>query len=194
MVHAKSCKAKVTKSPSSTQKLSMEKPKAVMCHMCGMEFGTTSIAIHFPQCKQKLQQQHFHIAAPPKAVLPQPTDPNYLQLLKEYNDEAYEIYMQRARRECSKCGRKIAPDRFEAHQRACNKGGPAEDAEPVKITSRPTMYICYVCCSKNILHIRFVARNTDPKVYRFIKSNAWKCLQSSKSNYPNTCKNHYQNQ
>ena len=31
----------------------MAKPRSVMCHICGREFGTTSIDIHVPQCAKK---------------------------------------------------------------------------------------------------------------------------------------------
>lgn len=30
-----------------------KRPKAVMCHICGREFGTASISIHIPQCEKK---------------------------------------------------------------------------------------------------------------------------------------------
>ena len=30
-----------------------KKPKAVMCYICGREYGTASINIHIPQCIKK---------------------------------------------------------------------------------------------------------------------------------------------
>lgn len=30
-----------------------KRPRAIMCYICGREFGTASIGIHLPQCKVK---------------------------------------------------------------------------------------------------------------------------------------------
>jgi hypothetical protein len=32
---------------------SFKRPRSVMCHICGREFGTASISIHVPQCEKK---------------------------------------------------------------------------------------------------------------------------------------------
>ena len=29
------------------------RPKALMCYICGREFGTASLEIHIPQCRKK---------------------------------------------------------------------------------------------------------------------------------------------
>ena len=37
------------------------RPKAMLCYICGKEFGTQSISIHEKQCKSKYEQQQDHL-------------------------------------------------------------------------------------------------------------------------------------
>ena len=55
------------------------KPKAVICYICGREYGTKSIAIHEPQC---LQKWHLENDALPKNLRrPVPQKPKDLPAL-----------------------------------------------------------------------------------------------------------------
>lgn len=36
------------------------KPRAVMCYICGREYGTKSIGIHIPNCQKKWEETESH--------------------------------------------------------------------------------------------------------------------------------------
>jgi hypothetical protein len=48
------------------------KPRALVCHICGREYGTTSLAIHLPQCqKMWIQRESIKVGF---SIQPHPTN------------------------------------------------------------------------------------------------------------------------
>lgn len=91
-----------------------KKPLVLMCHLCGREFGTLSLAIHIPTCEQKwiqaqdiLPPQYRRRRAPRPPEQPIPKD---FSAIESYNDEANSIYNQESRSSCPNCLRQFHPE------------------------------------------------------------------------------------
>ncbi|KAL3111943.1 hypothetical protein niasHT_015141 [Heterodera trifolii] len=87
----------------------------IYCYICGRQFGSKSIGIHQPQCLKKWKIQNDQL---PKDVRPD----NSIDV-NATNMAAYEASLAQLIR-CENCGRKLAPERLQAHQRACTKEHP----------------------------------------------------------------------
>jgi len=104
-----------------------KKPKAVMCYICGREFGSASIEIHLKSCKKKWDVEQS--AKPPKERRPCPEPPkNFDDIitgnvnanqLEDYNNDAFKQYNDKALEPCPNCGRTFLPDRLIVHLKSC---------------------------------------------------------------------------
>ena len=80
--------------------LPAQKPKALMCYICGREFGTASLEIHLKTCKKKWEWEQDQ--KPPHERRPCPEPPeNFDQILagkitgssmERYNEAAFDNY------------------------------------------------------------------------------------------------------
>ena len=52
------------------QSQSMPPPNLPACHLCGRQFGTSSLAIHLKTCKEKWEREHNKPAPEPSAAIP----------------------------------------------------------------------------------------------------------------------------
>ena len=103
------------------------KPKTVVCFICGREFGTKSISIHEPQCMKKWEIENSRL--PKHLRRPQPVKPSILPSLsgqssddvERMNQLAFES-SQRQLVQCINCGRTFLPDRLDIHMRSCKPG------------------------------------------------------------------------
>lgn len=103
------------------------KPKTVVCFICGREFGTKSISIHEPQCMKKWEIENSRL--PKHLRRPQPVKPSILPSLssqsgddvERMNQLAFES-SQRQLVQCMNCGRTFLPDRLDIHMRSCKPG------------------------------------------------------------------------
>lgn len=103
------------------------KPKTVVCFICGREFGTKSISIHEPQCMKKWEIENSRL--PKHLRRPQPVKPSILPSLschsgddvERMNQLAFES-SQRQLVQCMNCGRTFLPDRLDIHLRSCKPG------------------------------------------------------------------------
>uniref|UniRef100_A0A914H5F6 Zinc finger protein 474 n=1 Tax=Globodera rostochiensis TaxID=31243 RepID=A0A914H5F6_GLORO len=99
----------------------------IYCYICGRQFGSKSIGIHQPQClkKWKIQNEQLpkelrrHAPEAPKIIR---NADNSIDV-NATNMAAYEASLAQLIR-CANCGRKLAPERLQAHQRACTKEHP----------------------------------------------------------------------
>ena len=96
------------------------KPRALMCCICGREFGTLSLEIHMKQCEKKKDN---------KTQIPE----NYYELFERikagdkltnedydmFNNKANDDYKENSLYPCQNCGRRFLPDRLEVHLRSC---------------------------------------------------------------------------
>ncbi|EDV21114.1 uncharacterized protein TRIADDRAFT_17879, partial [Trichoplax adhaerens] len=99
------------------------KPKTLICYICGREFGTSSLAIHEPQCLKKWEIENSKL--PKKLRRPSPVKPTLesnndgiTHQHSEMNRLAYKSAMDQLL-PCQNCGRTFLPDRLPVHLRSC---------------------------------------------------------------------------
>ena len=112
-----------------------QRPRGLICPLCGREYGTASLQIHMKSCKQKFELQ--------QRDLPKNLRKNADKIIAAYeqnqammnaqisgggtynfdalNDQAFDTYNKEALVPCSNCGRTFLPDRLIVHQRSCLK-------------------------------------------------------------------------
>jgi len=112
-----------------------QRPRGLICPLCGREYGTASLQIHMKSCRQKFELQ--------QRDLPKNLRKNADKIIAAYeknqammnmqagmggsynfdalNDQAFEAYNKEALVPCSNCGRTFLPDRLIVHQRSCLK-------------------------------------------------------------------------
>lgn len=107
-----------------------DKPKALMCCICGREFGTKSLEIHMKQCEVK---NNYRVKIPE----------NYYGLFtkinngekltnndyEEFNKKANFDFKEKSMFECPNCGRKFLEDRLEVHLKSCKPGSTSKKLE-----------------------------------------------------------------
>uniref|UniRef100_A0A8D0F0Z9 C2HC/C3H-type domain-containing protein n=1 Tax=Strix occidentalis caurina TaxID=311401 RepID=A0A8D0F0Z9_STROC len=100
----------------------IRRPPAVICYICGCEFGTKSISIHEPQCLKKHQENDMlrkHLRRPePKKPEVSPIQAKGFYDLDSLNEAAW-ISAQNQLVPCDICGRTFLPDRLIVHQNSC---------------------------------------------------------------------------
>lgn len=107
-------------------------PTHVTCSICGLKYGTKSIAIHQPQCIKKRQLERRRLPAPdgplPVAALMNPRAGEESRQIRPRSDaDKAEAYFQYCYAEfekellpCGKCKRSFAPERHKKHILNCN--------------------------------------------------------------------------
>ena len=112
-----------------------QRPRGLICPLCGREYGTASLQIHMKSCRQKfeLQQQDLPknmrrsadkiIAAyeQNQAMMNAFASGSGGYNIDAMNDQAFDTYNREALVPCSNCGRTFLPDRLIVHQRSCLK-------------------------------------------------------------------------
>lgn len=100
--------------------------KAVPCYICGRDFGSSSIAIHEPQCLRKWHQENDKL--PPGQRRQQPEKPDIVFTCDETGTKVVDhIATAEAKWQshlgqlvpCKRCGRTFNPDRVAIHERGC---------------------------------------------------------------------------
>ena len=92
------------------------KPAALVCHICGREYGTSSLKIHLPQCekmwveREKLKPRAERRPVPKAATnMAIPTgaklDLRNPDAMAAYNEAATKQFNERALVPCPNCGR-----------------------------------------------------------------------------------------
>ncbi|NXA26810.1 ZN474 protein, partial [Ibidorhyncha struthersii] len=99
------------------------RPPAVICYICGREYGTKSISIHEPQCLKKWHQENDMLPKHLRRSEPKKPEVNPI-LAKGFYDldslnEAAWISAQNQLVPCDICGRTFLPDRLIVHQQSC---------------------------------------------------------------------------
>ena len=125
----------IPKKTSPPKRAPGQRPRGLICPLCGREYGTASLQIHMKTCRQKfeLQQQDLPknlrksadkiIAAYEKnqAMMNMQTGGSGAYNFDALNDQAFDTYNKEALVPCSNCGRTFLPDRLIVHQRSCLK-------------------------------------------------------------------------
>ena len=112
-----------------------QRPRGLICPLCGREYGTASLQIHMKSCRQKfeLQQQDLpkHMRKNPDKIIAA-YEQNQAMMnsiasgsggynFDAMNDQAFDTYNREALVPCENCGRTFLPDRLIVHQRSCLK-------------------------------------------------------------------------
>lgn len=132
-------------SPGSIPRRKTRKPGMLECCFCGKEFTMLEMEAHVPKCMESDSRLPPDITS--AAVLR-----NRLADLTEQMDlMAYDGFMD-SRLMCHSCGRKINPERMEAHLRACSgknnrKSVTSTTPDHPKRTSakKPLAIVCHIC-------------------------------------------------
>ena len=111
------------------------RPVALMCYICGREFGTHSLEIHLKTCKKKWDIEQDKL--PPKQRRQCPQEPtgfeqtmkvvkskkvtgnNRNEVMLAMNEVAYSKWDNEALVACKNCNRTFLPDRLTIHSRSC---------------------------------------------------------------------------
>ena len=123
---------KKSKEPVKEKRLPGQRPRMLICPLCGREFGSMSLNIHMKTCKEKFERQ--------QKDLPPNQRRNADKIIASYNQnmammgggggynnmdymnaQAYDAYNNQALVPCENCGRTFLPDRLLVHLRSCKK-------------------------------------------------------------------------
>lgn len=144
LIHLKSCGGSAVTATTATTASSsvttatavkksqvVQRPRALMCCICGQGFGSRSLAIHQRTCMVKhgwTQEQLNKVQSLDRiGPLSKMSD----RELDRFNAAAFESYSTHTLASCPNCSRTFLPDRLEVHLRSCK---PGSGSKPV---SRP---------------------------------------------------------
>ena len=118
-------------------------PKAVVCYVCGRQYGTHSFDIHLKQCKELFLTREMQ--KDPRDRKPLPRDPleiagddslgvNKKKVsemsaadLEKRNELAGQMYNDNVMVRCANCGRTFAlPEKLATHNKSCTPSNPAK--------------------------------------------------------------------
>ena len=110
------------------------RPVAVICYICGRQYGRSSLGIHLKQCKKLWEQREA--LKPRDERKPVPRAPRDFEravatgdiehmsagAIQAQNTAAFESYNNDALDPCPHCGRTMLPKALEIHLRSCRPG------------------------------------------------------------------------
>ena len=133
-------------------------PIALMCYLCGQQFGTASLGIHQKQCytKKLLQWERGDPETRgPRPVLRTPEQQSIAnetgindsrssngagysamsaKQMEQFNNMQFQEFQEQSLVPCENCGRTFFPDRLQVHLRSCK---PGATARPVRRSVEP---------------------------------------------------------
>lgn len=142
------------------------RPKALVCYICGREFGTKSLPIHLKSCAKKWEDQESKKPKHLRRPVPQPTSELPIGAsrsdIERHNEQAMKTFETQAMKQCPHCQRTFLEDRLEIHLRSCTAEKPhkpvskPKDPEQLPISpapedsqqAPPTLVNCPVCDRK----------------------------------------------
>ena len=112
-----------------------QRPRGLICPLCGREYGTASLQIHIKTCRQKFELQQRDLPknlrkSADKIIAAYEQNQAMMNMqvggsgtfnFDALNDQAFDTYNKEALVPCSNCGRTFLPDRLIVHQRSCLK-------------------------------------------------------------------------
>ncbi|XP_014477840.1 PREDICTED: zinc finger protein 474-like isoform X2 [Dinoponera quadriceps] len=113
-------------SPPSTYP-DLSQKKTITCYICGRDFGTSSIAIHEPQCLKKWHAENDKMSPARRRKEPQKPEVVYIQdpgtgdmvVDQAATEEANWMTHLSQLVPCKRCGRTFNPDRVNVHEKSC---------------------------------------------------------------------------
>jgi len=168
-IHLKTCKSKLAKdtstpettkdppnasckdssadsSPRSAPRRKTRRPGMLECCFCGKEFTMLEMEVHVPKCMES--DSRF----PPDITSPAVLRDRLADLTEQMDLMAYDGFMD-SRLVCHSCGRKINPERMEAHLRACsgkqekkvNVSSKSTQPSSAPLAKKPLTIVCHIC-------------------------------------------------
>lgn len=129
-------------SPRSVPRRKTRKPGMLECCFCGKEFTMLEMEVHVPKCMESDSR------LPPDITSPAVLRSRLADLTEQMDLMAYDGFMD-SRLMCHSCGRKINPERMEAHLRACsgksNKKTTTSDQPTNTSMKKPLTIVCHIC-------------------------------------------------
>lgn len=117
----------------------IERPKALMCYICGREYGTLSLEIHLKACRKKWDIEQAKKPVEMRKPCPEPPL-NFDQAIsgakagsydfQTYNDAAFENYNIKALEKCPNCPRTFNPESLPKHLKMCRPKDPTDESLP----------------------------------------------------------------
>nr|XP_033194946.1 cactin [Bombus vancouverensis nearcticus] len=101
--------------------------KTVTCYICGRDFGSTSIAIHEPQCLRKWHVENQKLSPSQRRKEPERPEIIYARNLETGDitvdldamaEASWKSHLSQLV-PCKQCGRTFNPDRVSVHERSC---------------------------------------------------------------------------
>lgn len=96
------------------------KPQGLICHVCGREYGTSSLSYHISTCYKKWQLAQDNLPAdlrypkgylPPTPCIAPPVSGKDVKMMEAYNKEAHHIYAKQSLTQCKNCNKRFEPER-----------------------------------------------------------------------------------
>ena len=99
------------------------KPPGLVCHICGREYGTTSLQIHVPQCAKKWKDQQKLLPRSERRPLPKApmsitdmqamkVDTGDVDAMERFNKQQMAAYTEQGLVQCQHCGRKFLQEKY----------------------------------------------------------------------------------
>ena len=114
MRRGRRCESREEDCPTARAAHTVEMPPTfVTCYICGRDFGTRSIGIHVPKCREKWEAQQEKLPSAERRDLPRQPE-NFQRILNgevsgkelmRINQKAAEDYKNEVLEPCSHCGR-----------------------------------------------------------------------------------------
>lgn len=117
--------------PRSRRKKKGGRPVAVVCYICGRQYGRSSLGIHLKQCKdlwekrEALKPRHERKPVPrapanfERAIATGDLEYMSDEAIHKANSAAFDSYNNEALDPCPHCGRTMLPKALEIHLRSC---------------------------------------------------------------------------
>ena len=116
------------------RKKKVVRPVAVICYICGRQYGRSSLGIHLRQCKKLWEKREALKPEYERKSLPRPPE-NFERAIEsgdiehmddlainQQNTAAFDSYNTEALNQCQHCGRSFLPEPLKIHLRSCRPG------------------------------------------------------------------------
>ena len=105
------------------------KPPGLICHICGREYGTTSLQIHLPQCAKLWKDRQRLLPKSERRPVPKAPqsigdmqqmkiDSSDHEAMERFNRQQLDTYTTKSLVPCQHCGRKFLEEKSAIHPHA----------------------------------------------------------------------------
>lgn len=140
-----------------------DKPKTLMCCICGREFGTFSLEIHMKQCEVKnkgkvqIPEHYYELFEKISNKIPlNSTD------YEKFNSKANDDFKEKSLESCPNCGRKFFEDRLQVHLRSCKSDSKVTFKSPPKDKNK-----FGITGMEDVKKSQFISNNKSPEKNKF---------------------------